>query len=201
VLNDIKKLKNPPQCLNIVGKLKKEDEKSIVVVGTRTMSNYGKDVINYFVPRLVEAGYTIVSGLALGCDSYAMQVTLRCGGRTIGVLGYGINRIGKDYNSRFIRYVCDHPNGVVVSPFSRDMHPKKYTFIYRNSIMAAIGKSVLVVEAKAKSGVYYTVNAALDLGKEIYAVPGSIFCYNSVGTNGLIKEGAQLVRNITDVLA
>ncbi len=198
MLNDIKKLKNLPEQLNIVGKLTEADEKNIVVIGTRTMSDYGKNVINYIVPKLVKQGYTITSGLALGCDSYAMHVALKCGGRVIGVLGYGLNRISHDYNYDFINKVIHHPNGVVISPFLRSTVPQKFTFIYRNSIMAAIGNAIVVIEAKQRSGVYYTVNAALDLGKEIYAVPGSIFSINSVGTNYLIRSGATDINSLID---
>lgn len=190
MFDDIKKLKYAPQQLNILGRITKADDKSIVVIGTRTMSNYGKDVINSFVPALVEEGFTIVSGLALGCDSYAQEVALRNGGRTVGVLGFGVNHVKGDYNYAFIKRVYDSDRGVIVSPYKRTTRPSKFTFIYRNSIMAAIGKAVLVIEARKRSGVFYTVNAALDLGKEVFAVPGSIFRYNSVGANDLLREGA-----------
>lgn len=201
VLSDIKRLPKPPKHIDLLGQLQKRDEKNIVVIGSRSMSDYGKNVIKCFVPELVKDGYTIVSGLAMGCDSYAQDVALECGGRTIGILGYGIDFIRKDKNNRFIEKVLASKNGVVISPFKRDETPSKYSFIYRNSIMAAVGQSVLIIEARRRSGVFYTVNAALDLGRTIMAVPGDVFCFNSSGVHSLIKEGASLVESMDDIFS
>ena len=201
VLRNLKHLSDPPKKLNLIGKLVEEDKKSVVVIGTRQMSSYGRSVINYLVPLLVEHGFTIISGLALGCDSYAQEIALESGGRTIGVLGFGLNHIKADYNSKFIQTVIKSERGVVLSPFDRGLKPSKTSFIYRNGVMAALGLGVLVVEAKAKSGVFHTVNAALELGKEVMAVPGDIFSYNSVGPNSLINEGAASICCIDDVLS
>lgn len=200
MLRDIKRLPKPPEAINVVGKIKREDEKNVIVIGSRSMSDYGKSVIKCLVPGLVREGYTIVSGLALGCDSYAQKTALECGGRTVGVLGYGLDFIKKDSNVRFIEKVLKSENGVIVSPFKRSEPPSKTSFIYRNSVMAAIGKSVLVVEARRKSGVFYTVNFALDLGRTIMSVPGSVFCFNNEGSNALIKEGAFLVDSAESIL-
>ena len=185
--------------MTLLGQLQKEDEKSVVVIGSRSMSEYGKNVITCLVPELVKEGYTIVSGLAFGCDSYAQDTALESGGRTVGILGYGVDFVKRDKNRGLIEKVLASKNGVVISPFKRDEPPSKYSFIYRNSIMAAVGKSVLVIEARRRSGVFYTVNSALDLGRTIMAVPGNVFSLNSSGAHALIKEGASLVESIEDV--
>ena len=172
----------------------------MVVIGSRRISEYGKNVIDCLVPGLVKEGYTVVSGLAVGCDSYAMKSALDNGGKVVGVLGYGLNYISSDSNVKFIERVLASENGIIVSPFKRTESPSKHSFIYRNSIMAAIGRSVLVIEAQRKSGVFYTVNFALELGRNIMAVPGDLFKFNSQGTHALIKEGAMLVDGLESVL-
>jgi DNA processing protein len=200
VLSDIKRLSRPPEHLNLLGKVKRSDRKNMVVIGSRRMSKYGKNVIDCLVPGLVKEGYTVVSGLAVGCDSYSMKAALDNGGRVVGVLGYGLNHIKSDSNVKFIERVLASENGIVVSPFKRTEVPSKYSFVYRNSIMAAIGRSVLVIEAQRKSGVFYTVNYALELGRNIMAVPGDLFKFNSQGTHALIKEGAMLVDSLECIL-
>jgi len=200
VLKDLKLLHTPPKHLNLMGKISRNDEKNIVVIGSRNMSEYGRNIIKSLVPALVNEGFTIISGLAVGCDSFAQKTALECGGRTIGVLGYGLDFIKKDSNVSFIEEVLRSKNGVVLSPFVRTKPPSKESFIFRNSVMAAIGKAVLVIEARRKSGVFYTVNFALDLGRPIMAVPGDVFCFNSQGVNALIKEGAFLVDSLDSIL-
>jgi len=201
VLNDIKRLPKAPDHINILGRMVEADKKNIVVIGSRSMSEYGRNVINNLVPKLVREGFTIVSGLAPGCDSFAQEVALRCGGRTVGVLGYGVDRIRADWNLEFIEKVLASKNGVVISPFKKKQSPTKDSFIFRNSVMAALGNSVLVIEARRKSGVFHTVNFALDLGKRIMAVPGNIFYYNSAGVHALIKEGANIVCSFEDIIS
>lgn len=200
MLKDLKLLHNPPKHLNLLGKVSRDDEKNIVVIGSRNMSDYGKNVIKALVPGLVNEGFTIISGLAVGCDSFAQKTALDCGGRTIGVLGYGFDFVKKDSNVSFIEEVLKSEKGIVISPFERTRPPSKESYIFRNSVMAAIGKAVLVVEARRKSGVFYTVNFALDLGRTVMAVPGDVFCFNSQGVNSLIKEGAFLVDSLESIL-
>lgn len=200
MFHDIKRLQNPPEQLNIIGRLCKSDERALAVIGARRMSKYGQNVIRDFVPRLVAQGFTIISGLAVGCDSLAQKIALECGGRTIGVLGFGLNHLQSDYNYQLIKQVINSKRGVVLSPFHRNQKPTRETFIYRNSLMAAMGLGILVIEASARSGVFHTVNFGLDLGKDVWAVPGNIFSYNSLGTHKLIKEGAFLADDVADIL-
>lgn len=172
----------------------------MVVIGSRRMSKYGQDVIRDFVPRLVAKKITIISGLAPGCDSYAQKIALESGGRTVGVLGFGLNYLEKDYHKDFIKEVANSSRGVVLSPFKRNTKPSRETYIYRNGIMAAMGLGILVIEASFRSGVFHTVNFGLELGKDVWVVPGNIFSYNSAGCHKLIKEGALLVDSTEDVL-
>ena len=201
VLNDIKRLPKAPEDINILGKLIEADNKNMVMVGSRNMSEYGRQVIRCLVPKLVREGFTIISGLVFGCDSFTQETALKCGGRTVGVLGYGVDRIKNDRNVEFIEKVLSSKNGAVVSPFKRNQVPTRESFIFRNSVMAAMGNSVLVVEAGRKSGVFHTVNFALDLGKFVMAVPGNIFGLNSAGANALIKGGANLVDSFEDIIS
>jgi len=200
VFNDIKRLPKAPDHINILGRVTEADKKNIVVIGSRNMSEYGRNVINNFVPKLVREGFTIISGLAPGCDSFAQEMALKCGGRTIGVLGYGVDRIKTDWNLEFIEKVLVSKNGLAISPFKRNQKPTKDSFIFRNSIMAALGCSVLVIEARRRSGVFHTVNFALELGRPIMAVPGNIFNFNSAGVHALIKEGANVVCSFEDII-
>jgi len=200
MFNDIKRLPKPPENLEVIGGLMEADERNIVVIGSRNISSYGRKVIDVLVPKLVKAGFTIISGLAPGCDSYAQETALASGGRTIGVLGYGLDHIKKDRNLVFIERVLREQRGVLISPFKRDQPPTRESFIYRNSVMATLGQSVLVVEAKRRSGVFHTVNFALELGRPIMAIPGNIFRFNSAGVHALIKEGASPVSSMADIL-
>lgn len=197
LLKNLGLLKPFPAKVVVLGRILPQDTNNVVVIGTRKMTEYGQRVIRYFVPKFVQRGYTIISGLALGCDSYAQEVTLLCGGRTIGVLGYGINRIKNDFNYKFIKYVIEHKRGVVISPFDRDLRPSRSSFIYRNSVMAALGNFTIVIEAGEKSGCFHTVNYTLDFGKDVFAVPGDIFEEKSKGCNELIGSGAYVLDNGT----
>lgn len=198
LLVNLKVLKPIPSKLTVLGRILPQDSKNVVIIGSRKMTDYGRKVIGCLVPRLVTSGYTIISGLALGCDSYAQKVAILSGGRTIGVLGYGINRMSKDFNGDFIKYVANHKNGIVISPFERNFKPSRASFIYRNSVMAALGKCTIVIEAGEKSGCFHTVNYSLDFGKDVYAVPGDIFRNKSIGCNRLIGAGAYVLDAITN---
>lgn len=201
MFNDIKRLPKAPEHIDVLGKLIEQDKKNLVVIGSRDMSEYGRNVIKSIVPKLVKEGFTVVSGLAPGCDSYAQGTAMESGGRTVGVLGYGVDRIRTDWNKKFIERVLISDDGIVISPFKRDQPPTRDSFIFRNSVMAALGKAVLVIEARRRSGVFHTVNFALDLGRSVMAVPGNIFTYNSAGVHALIKEGANLVSSAEDVVS
>jgi len=201
----VKNLINTPKVLSVlasdeVGKAFSWPTRSLAVIGSRNMSDYGKKVVWDFVPRLVSAGVTVVSGLAEGVDEEAQRAVLKAGGTTIGVLGFGILKIGDFSNKDLCRQIVESQKGFLVSPFDPYLAASKWTFLERNRLIAGLADALLVVEATQKSGCMSTVEAALELGKEVYVVPGNIFSYTSMGTNDLIKQGAHLVNNIDDIV-
>ncbi len=202
----VKNFKNPPQVLHIlcddkVGRDFAWPKRSLAVIGSRTMSDYGKKVVWDFVPQLVDAGIAVVSGLAEGVDEEAQRAVLRCSGVTIGVLGFGVNKLGDFSNKELGEQVVKSQKGFLVSGFDPFMSASKWTFLERNRLIAGLADALLVIEATQKSGCMSTVEAALEIGKEVYVVPGSIFDYTSMGANELIKQGAHLVNRVEDVLS
>jgi len=201
----VKNLVNPPKVLSVlagdeVGKGFFWPTRSLAVIGSRTMSDYGKKVVWDFVPRLVSAGVTIVSGLAEGVDEESQRAVLKAGGATIGVLGFGVMKIGDFSNKDLCRQIVESQKGFLVSPFDTYLSASKWTFLERNRLIAGLADALLVVEATQKSGCMSTVEAALEIGKEVYVVPGSIFSYTSMGANELIKQGAHLVNCVDDIV-
>ena len=202
----VKNLVNPPKVLNILasdaaGNPFSWPTHSLAVIGSRNMSDYGKKVVWDFVPRLVKAGIAVVSGLAEGVDEEAQRAVLRVGGTTIGVLGFGVMKIGDFSNKDLCRQIVKSQKGFLVSPFDLYLTASKWTFLERNRLIAGLADALLVVEAAQKSGCMSTVETALELGKEVYVVPGNIFSYTSMGANELIKQGARLVNNIDDIIS
>lgn len=165
------------------------------------MSNYGRKVVWDFVPRLVKAGVVIVSGLAEGIDQEAQKAVLASNGVTIGVLGFGIYKLDQFSNKKLGERIVLSKKGFLVSNFEPYLSASSWTFLERNRLIAAIADSILVIEATQKSGCFTTAEAALELGKDVYAVPGSIFDYTSMGTNELIKQGAHLVNCVEDLIS
>ncbi len=183
----------------LAGNYTAADENALAVIGSRKASKYGKDVVRDLVGPLVKQGITIVSGLADGIDSEAQELALQLGGRTLGVLGYGFSYIKDDPQYELMKQIIHSGQGAVISPFNHFQRPTKLTFINRNKLIAGLAKGVLVVEASQKSGTFYTVEAALDQEKPVYAVPGSIYSYLSRGTHQLIREGAGIVEKSQDL--
>lgn len=183
-------------------KLAKTSEyRRLAVVGSRMASSYGKRVCREFVYELAAAGVVIVSGLMYGIDLIAHESALNASGRTIAILGYGKDHLNKvRYAQKVVSEIASTNQGAVLSQFKTDQKPAKWTFPRRNELVASISEAVLVIEASFKSGTMITVNAALDLGKPVFAVPGSIYSETSQGTNDLIKSGAIPVTSAQDVL-
>jgi len=191
-------LHDPPSKLHIAGEIIPEDSLALAVVGSRKMTGYGKDVCEEIVSQAAAMGVTIVSGLMYGIDLTAHKAALQAGGRTIGVLGFGKNFIHKVQDNEIVsQMVC---KGAVITEFDEDEGGAPWTFPKRDRLIAALSSAVLVVEAAERSGTSYTVTAALELGKEVMAVPGSIFSPVSRGTNKMIKDGASLVCDVNDIL-
>lgn len=196
----LKEISSPPKTLYAKGALKTE-KNCIAVVGTRMYSDYGKQTVFDIVQGLVDAGLTIVSGLAPGIDTLAHQVAVENRARTIAVLGTGLDKksIYPQTNLELADKIIEN-NGSLVSEYPPGTRGTRFTFPQRNRIIAGLSLGVLVVEAKEKSGSLITADWARKQGKKIFAVPGSIYSSNSKGCNYLIKGGAIMVENAKDVL-
>ena len=172
----------------------------MAIVGSRRPSPYGEAVAEQLAADLARAGVVIVSGLALGCDAAAHRGALVGGGVTVAVMGTGVDVVYPAAHFRLAEEILA-AGGALVSQFADGTAPRRHHFPARNQTIAALSDAVVVVEAVQGSGALITAEAALDLHKEVMAVPGSIFSPLSVGTHALIRDGAGLVQNARDVLA
>jgi DNA processing protein len=172
----------------------------VAIVGSRRPSPYGEAAAEQLAADLAGAGVIVISGLALGIDAAAHRGALNGGGMTVAVMGTGVDLVYPAANGRLAEEILA-AGGALVSQFPPGSTPRRHHFPARNWTMAALSDAVLVVEAGEGSGALITAAAALHLHKEVMAVPGSIFSPLSVGTHGLIRDGAALVQNARDVLA
>jgi DNA processing protein len=190
---------DPPPVLYVKGRLVPEEgEGCIAIVGSRAASPQGLALARALGRDLAAANATVVSGLARGIDTAAHRGALDVNGRTVAVLGSGLDRIYPPENASLAEAIA-HAGGAVVSEFALGTAPHKGNFPRRNRVIAGWGKVVVVVEASAKSGALGTARAALDEGRDVLAVPGHPSAAQSEGTNQLIRDGAGLVRNAADV--
>ena len=182
-------LSMPPPVLYVRGRLETLDPaRAVAIVGARRMDGYGRECTRRFARALAEAGFLIVSGFAMGIDSVAHDSTLEAGGATLAVLGCGLDL---DYprGSR-PRAAAIAQTGALVTEFPLGWQPRPFNFPIRNRLIAAFADATLVVQAKARSGSLITAHHALDLGRDVYAIPGRILDELSQGTNHLIADGA-----------
>jgi DNA processing protein len=189
---------DPPAVLYVRGELKKEDELAVSIVGSRKTSPYGRWTTEKMSQELARQGVTIVSGMARGIDSLAHGGAISAGGRTIAVLGCGVDVIYPSENRNLFKKIIDC--GAVLSEFRMGSPPEAGHFPKRNRIISGLSLGVVVVEASAKSGSLLTAGYALEQGREVFAVPGNIGFEGSRGTNRLIKEGAKMVESSQDIL-
>lgn len=170
------------------------------VVGSRKFTAYGNQVTSSLVKDLVQSGFTIVSGLALGIDGIAHRAALENGGKTIAVLGNSLDEknIYPRAHTELSREIVE--NGTLISDYPIETPAGEFTFPARNRIIAGMSLGTLVIEAGEKSGSLITANLALDFNREVFSIPGSIFSSQSIGTNQLLKKGAKLVASIKDIL-
>ncbi|NOZ62825.1 MAG: DNA-protecting protein DprA [Calditrichaeota bacterium] len=194
----LKQIYDPPVLLFVKGKIEKIDNYAISVVGTRLASSYGKIVAEKFVRVLVQKNITIVSGMARGIDTIAHQTAIRAGGRTIAVLGSGLDKIYPPENKPLSDAISQH--GAVISEFLLGTGPDAQNFPRRNRIISGMSLGTVVVEAGVKSGALLTANLALEQNREVFAVPGNINSPKSAGTNQIIKAGAKLTSSVNDIL-
>ncbi|MCD6153728.1 MAG: DNA-processing protein DprA [Syntrophobacterales bacterium] len=188
---------DPPPLLYIKGNLVKEDI-NVAVIGSRMASTYGKFMTERLSRELALNGVTVVSGMARGVDSAAHTGAIAGGGRTIAVLGSGIDVIYPPENKKLFEKIS--ANGAVITEFPFNTPPKGPNFPARNRIISGISFGVVIVEANEKSGSLITARLGLEQGREIFAVPGSIDSPGSKGTHKLLKDGAKLVESVDDIL-
>lgn len=197
----LKEIWNPPAVLYVKGKLPKDGTFNLAVVGTRKVSQYGQQIASLLTRDLVKNGFTIVSGLALGVDALAHRAALEAGGKTIAVLGSGIDEESVyPVQNRYLASEIIETGGAVISEYPTGAIAIPTNFPHRNRIVSGLSLGTLVVEAAEESGALITARCALDQNREVFAVPGSIFSPTSVGPNKLIKMGARAVTSVEDIL-
>ena len=188
------------ESLRTRGRWPPPDGPRVAIVGSRRPSPYGEAVAEQLSSDLARAGVVVISGLALGIDAAAHRGALAGGGITFAVMGTGVDLIYPAEHASLAEEIVAG-GGALVSQFADGTTPRRQNFPARNWTMAALSDAVVVVEAAQGSGALITAEAALELDKEVMAVPGSIFSPLSVGAHGLIRDGAGLVQNARDVLA
>jgi DNA processing protein len=195
---NLRQLAHMPPVLFVRGEIRPEDRIAAAVVGTRLPSHYGRQVAERLGRDLATNRVTVVSGLARGVDTFAHKGALEAGGRTIAVLGCGIDVYYPPENRRL--YDAISSQGAVVSEFSLGVEPLAMNFPKRNRVVSGLSRTVVAVEASEKSGVLNTVAWAVDQGRSVFAVPGNITSEQSKGINRLLREGAKPVLSVDDIL-
>ncbi len=193
---------DPPICLYVKGKIERfnfSQNYCIAVVGTRKPTSYGQQIAQKFVSELTSSGFVIVSGMALGIDTIAHTSALEARGKTIAVLGCGVDIVYPQSNLTLYRKIIEN-DGLVISEFPPGHFVLKGLFISRNRIISGLSRGVLVVEGAADSGALITARFAAEQGKEVFAPPGPLTSEMSQAPNLLLKEGARLVTSIDDIL-
>lgn len=194
----LSKIPDPPAICFSRGELIPQDQLAIAVIGSRQCTLYGRQQTERLAAGLARAGITVVSGLARGIDSAAHRGALSANGRTIAVLGTGLNNVYPPENQGLAEEISR--SGAVVTEMPHDQAALPGLFPQRNRIISGLSLGVLVVEAHRKSGAMHTVRHALEQGRDVFALPGRVDSLASEGCHDLIRDGATLVRNIDDIL-
>ena len=194
----LKHINAPPAVLYIQGADLATFTKCIAIIGSRDADRYGKQVIESFVPPLVEHGWSIVSGGALGADAMAHAATLKAGGKTIAVIGSGLLHPGPTSNLDLFDTILAN-DGALLSIFPLSMKSRPENFPIRNRIISGLSRGVIVAQAARKSGTRITAQYALEQGRDVFAIPGLIDNPLSEGCHALIQEGAKLISRVEDV--
>lgn len=196
----LRDIPDPPVLLFVQGELSERDRFSVAVVGTRHPTPYGRGVTAALARDLATAGLTIVSGGALGIDTAAHEAAVDAGGRTIVVLGCGVDVAYPRENLPLFERIVAEGRGAIVSEYAIGAQPERWRFPLRNRLISGLSMGLIVTEAGAQSGALITAGLAGDQGKDVMAVPGNVDRLESRGTNGLIRDGAVLVETAQDVL-
>lgn len=195
---NLKRIYDPPAFIFVKGTLSKQDKYAISIVGTRLPTSYGKVVAEKIAKELAQKGLVIVSGLARGIDTISHWAAVQSSGRTIAVMGSGLDHIYPGENKKLAEKIIEQ--GALISEFPMGTKPDAVNFPRRNRIISGLALGTIVVEAGLKSGALLTANYALEQNREIFAVPGNINSPKSLGTNQIIKDGAKLISSANDVL-
>lgn len=196
----LREIPKPPPLLYVKGKIEEIDRFAVAVVGTRRLTSYGRQITRELVSGLVASGVTVVSGLARGIDGIAHKTALEFGGRTLAVLGSGIDRIYPAEHTGLVDRILAEQRGAVISEYGLGVKPDSRNFPQRNRIISGLSLGVVVVEAGQRSGALITSKFALEQGREVFAVPGNVNSPASKGPNRLIQDGAKLVSTVEDIL-
>ena len=194
----LKEIELPPPVLYLRGELSTDDAWAVAIVGTRRVSPYGRQVTEEIASFLAASGVTVVSGFARGVDSIAHTAALRAGGRTLAILGSGVDRIYPPENRALAEQLIQR--GAVISDYAPGTPPEASNFPPRNRIISGLSMAVVVVEAGMTSGALITAEFAAEQGREVFAVPGNILAPQSKGTNKLIQQGAHPLLSASDIL-
>ena len=195
----LKEIPFPPPLIFVKGEIKPEDALALAMVGTRQASFQGKQTCRSLAKELARRGVTVVSGLARGIDTAAHQGALEAGGRTLAVLGCGLDVVYPPENREL--YARIPASGALVTEYPLGTPPEAHNFPRRNRLISGLSLGVLVVEAALRSGALITARCAMDQGREVLAVPGPVNAPTSQGPHQLIQEGAKLIQNVDDILA
>lgn len=198
--NSLREIDQPPYILFCKGDISLLNQDGIAIVGTRMPTSYGKIITEQFAKGLVLNDFVIISGMAAGVDTISHKTALENGGKTIAVMGSGFEYIYPAFNKELARKIVE--NGLIITEYKPSTKPALYTFPFRNRIIAGLSKGVLITEAGEKSGSLHTKEYALEMGKEVFVVPGNINSAMSKGTNRLIRtlQGA-CVLGFEDIVA
>ncbi|MEZ4674686.1 MAG: DNA-processing protein DprA [Caldilineaceae bacterium] len=186
--NNLREVDNPPPVLYVRGQLTVQDTVAIAIVGTRRASAYGREVAHMAATEFAHNQVTVVSGLALGVDAIAHKAALSANGRTVAVLGSGVDQLYPAQNRALAEQII--ANGAVISEYPLGTRPEAGNFPPRNRIISGLSRGVVVIEAGQQSGSLITASFAADQGRDVFAVPGSILHPGSSGCNQLIRDGA-----------
>lgn len=196
---NLREVYDPPIVLYVKGRLSERDALAIAVVGSRRTTLYGQDMARKLAYQLGRVGVTVVSGLARGIDTAAHTGALQAKGRTVAVIGCGIDIVYPSENEKLANEIVEK-GGAVVTEFPFGVKPDKQNFPMRNRIISGWSLGTVVVEANLKSGALITANQAAEQGRQVFAVPGRADSILSRGTNKLIKDGAKLTEDAEDIL-
>lgn len=195
----LRSIQDPPYLLYYAGRLSCLEKPMVAVVGTRRASTYGIEMAGMLARGLCEADVCVVSGLARGIDAAAHEAALYAGGRTVGILGSGINVPYPPEHTQLLRKIAGGI-GLILSEYPLDAGPIAFHFPHRNRLIAGLCRGVVLVEGPVKSGGMHTVHAALMQGRQVFAVPGRVGSFGSEGPHAILREGARIITSAQDLL-